>query len=98
MAVTEHEHLILILSPHLFSLMVRLSHFDVRDQVPTGASVQDMRHSDHQVIERRALRLLSSAQLMGDKHNRSLAACDSCSQEKLPDSLPPSPLPLQASG
>lgn len=49
---------------HLFSLMVGLSHFDVCDQVAACASVQDVRHGDHQVIQRGALSLISSAQLI----------------------------------
>lgn len=52
-------------SPHLFSLMVRLSHFDVRDQVPTRAGVLDMRHCDHQVIEGGTRGLFGLTQLRG---------------------------------
>lgn len=48
---------------HLFSLMVRLSHFDVCDQVPTRARVLDVGHGDHQVVEGGALRLFGLAQL-----------------------------------
>ena len=51
---------------HLFSLMVRLSHFDVCNQVSTCASVQDVRHRDHQVVKSSALLLLSSTQLIRD--------------------------------
>lgn len=46
--------------------MVRLPHFDVSHQVPPGAGVLDVRHRDHQVVERGALRLLSGAQLVGE--------------------------------
>lgn len=45
--------------------MVRLSHFDVRDQVPACAEVLDVWHGDHQVIEGGALGLLSLAELLG---------------------------------
>lgn len=45
--------------------MVRLSHFDVRDQVPSRAGVLDVRHGDHQVVEGGALGLLGLAQLLG---------------------------------
>lgn len=45
--------------------MVRLSYFDVRDQVPTGACVLDVWHGDHQVIEGGALGLFGLAELLG---------------------------------
>lgn len=45
---------------HLFSLMVGLTHFDVCDHITTRASVQDVRHRGHQVIQRSSLRLFSS--------------------------------------
>lgn len=45
--------------------MVRLSDFDVRNQVPTRARVLDMWHGDHQVIEGGALGLFGLAQLFG---------------------------------
>lgn len=44
--------------------MVRLSDFDVRDQVPTRARVLDVWHGDHQVIEGGALGLLGLTQLL----------------------------------
>lgn len=45
--------------------MVRLSHFDVCDQVPTRACVLDMWHGDHQVVDGGALCLFGLAQLFG---------------------------------
>lgn len=57
-------HTNLLLS-HLFPLMVRLSDFDVRDQVPTRARVLDVWHGDHQVIEGGALGLFGLTQLFG---------------------------------
>lgn len=56
-------HTNLLLS-HLFPLMVRLSDFDVRDQVPARARVLDVWHGDHQVIEGGALGLFGLTQLL----------------------------------
>lgn len=50
--------------------MVRLSDFDVRDQVPARARVLDMWHGDHQVIEGGALGLLGLTQLFGGTDTR----------------------------
>lgn len=49
---------------HLFSLMVRLPHFDVCNQVPARTCVQHVGHRDHQVVERRPLCLLGCTQLI----------------------------------
>lgn len=44
---------------NLFSLMIGLPHFDVSNQVSTRASIQEVWHRDHQVVERGALFLFS---------------------------------------
>lgn len=53
-------------SAYLFSLMVCLAHFDVGDQVSAGASVLDVRHGDHKVVQGNPVRLISSADLHTD--------------------------------
>lgn len=46
--------------------MVGLSHFNVYDQVSTSASVQDVGHRDHQVVQSCARRLVLGTQLAAE--------------------------------
>lgn len=108
-----HKHIRLhflseIIFTHLFPLMVGFSHFDMGYQVSTSTSIQDVRHRDHQVVQRSSLRLFSSAQLVTDHitslqwHRNIYAATSSQNKEsksvfKSRNQMKTSPLLLQAS-